>query len=74
MLTDPSGIVNQDGSSIATKERAFLDTLYINTDYHFDNPGSLDWDRVFEMLPLYGNKRMTKKACEFFDHFKAGSS
>jgi len=74
VLTDPAGIVNQDGSSIATKERAFLDTLYINTDYHFDNLGPLDWDKVFEILPLYGNKRMAKKVHEFFDYFKTGSS
>jgi len=61
VLIDPVGIENNNETSIATKERAFLDTLYINNDYHFDNLRSLDWDRVLEILPLYDNKRMTKK-------------
>jgi len=67
LLTDPAGVLNKDGIAIATSERAFLDTLYLNTDYHFDNLASLNWDKVFEMLPLYYNKRMTRKVQEFFD-------
>jgi hypothetical protein len=72
VLTDAAGVLNQGGSAVATKERAFLDTIYINTDYHFDNLGVLDWDRVFDILPLYKNKRMAKKAREDYDDFKAG--
>ncbi|MBN1662494.1 MAG: hypothetical protein JW943_02725 [Deltaproteobacteria bacterium] len=72
ILTEGTGVVNQDGSAIATKERAFLDIIYINTDYHFDNLGPLDWDKVFDILPLYSNKRMTKKVHQFYDDFKAG--
>jgi hypothetical protein len=72
VLTDPAGVTNQDGSAIATKERAFLDTIYINTDYHFDNLGTLDWERMFDLLPLYKNKRMAKKIQEHYDDFKAG--
>lgn len=71
ILTNPFGIENKDNCSIATKERAFLDTLYINKDYHFDNLGSLDWTKVFEMLPIYNNKRMNKKVKEFYEHFNA---
>ena len=66
LLTDSAGVLNKDGIAIATTERAFLDTLYLNTDYHFDNLASLAWDKVFEMLPLYDNKRMTRKVQEFF--------
>jgi hypothetical protein len=72
VLTDAVGVLNQEGSAVATKERAFLDTIYINTDYHFDSLGLLDWDRVFEILPLYNNKRMTKKVHAHYDDFKAG--
>jgi hypothetical protein len=71
VLTEAAGVLNQDGSAIATKERAFLDTIYINTDYHFDHLGILDWERVFEILPLYGNKRMTQKVRVLYDDFKA---
>jgi hypothetical protein len=72
VLTDGAGVLNQEGTAVATKERAFLDTIYINTDYHFDNPGGLDWDRVFDILPMYNNKRMAKKVLEHYDDFKAG--
>lgn len=61
VLIHAEGIEHKDETSIATKERAFLDTLYSNKDYHFDNIRSLDWDKVFTMLPIYNNKRMTKK-------------
>ena len=66
LLADPVGVEHREGSSWATKERAFLDTLYLNTDYHFDNLGGLDWDKVFGILPIYQNKRMTKKVKEFY--------
>jgi len=66
LLTDSAGVLNKDGIAIATSERAFLDTLYLNKDYHFDNLAPLNWEKVFEILPLYDNKRMTRKVQEFF--------
>ncbi|MCK4401459.1 type IV toxin-antitoxin system AbiEi family antitoxin domain-containing protein, partial [bacterium] len=67
VLANNAGVENKEECSIATKERAFLDTIYINKDYHFDNLSPLDWDRVFEMLPMYNNKRMAKKVKEFYE-------
>jgi len=61
VLTNSTGIQQTNNISIATKERAFLDTLYSNTDYHFDNLRSLDWEKVTQLLPLYQNKRLGKK-------------
>ena len=61
ILTNAVGVEHRNESSVATKERAFLDTLYLNEDYHFDNLGALDWSKVFEILPIYDNKRMSKK-------------
>lgn len=72
VLTDPAGVLNQDGIAIATKERAFLDTLYINKDYHFDHLGVLNWELVFQFLPLYGNKRMTQKVHALYNDIKSG--
>ena len=60
VLTNPLGIDHREESSIATKERAFLDTLYANSDYHFDNLQGLNWEKVLEILPIYTNKRMEK--------------
>lgn len=71
VLTNPAGVEHKGETSVASPERAFLDTIYIHKDYHFDNLGSLDWDKVFEILPMYQNKRMAKKVDEFFDHYKA---
>ena len=71
ILTNNAGIEDKDNYSIAIKERAFLDILYLNKEYHFDNLSALDWDKVFELLPLYGNKRMAKKAKEYYEAFKA---
>ena len=71
VLTDGAGITNNGECSIATKERAFLDTIYINKDYHFDNLSPLDWDKVFVMVPMYSNKRMAQKVKNIHDNFQA---
>lgn len=66
VLTNNVGVVNEEQISIATKERAFLDTLYLISDYHFDNLRSLDWDKVHDILPIYDNKRMTQVVNKLF--------
>lgn len=66
ILTDQTGIENKGNYFIASKERAFLDTSYLNKDYHFDNLSPLDWDKVFSLLPIYDNRRMTKKVNEYY--------
>jgi hypothetical protein len=71
VLTNPAGVEHTGETSVATPERAFLDTIYIHKDYHFDTVGSLRWDKVFAMLPMYKNKRMAKKVNEFFEHYQA---
>lgn len=61
VLVNSVGVDHSDETSIATKERAFLDILYVNSDYHFDNLGGLQWEKVFELLPIYGIKRLEKQ-------------
>jgi predicted transcriptional regulator of viral defense system len=60
VLTNPVGVLQDGITSVATKERALLDTLYANKDYHFDSLHSLEWEKVFEILPIFENKRMGK--------------
>ncbi|MDO8490116.1 MAG: hypothetical protein Q7S47_01725 [bacterium] len=61
ILTNQAGIEVRENYSIASPERAFLDVLYLNKDYHFDNVSVLNWEKVFAILPIYGgNKRMAK--------------
>ena len=55
------GIESRGNYHIASPERAFLDIIYRNKDYHFDNLSALNWEKVYELLPIYGgNKRMAK--------------
>ena len=61
ILSNPAGINHSEGYSVATKERAFLDRVCVSKDYHFDHLDVLDWDKVFEILPIYHNKQMEKK-------------
>ena len=65
VLSNTSGIEHKEGYAIATRERAFLDRVYVSKDYHFDNLRSLDWDKVMEILPIYNNKRLEKKIKEY---------
>ena len=60
VLTDNAGIEQKDNYAIATPERAFLDIVYLNKDYHFDNLSTLNWNKILEILPIYANKRMEK--------------
>jgi predicted transcriptional regulator of viral defense system len=68
VLTDTTGIEHSDGIATATKERAFLDRIFVSKDYHFDNLDALDWDTVFEILPIYRNKRLEKKVKSYFKY------
>lgn len=68
VLSNTAGIEHKNGIAMATKERAFLDRIYISKDYHFDNLDALDWDTVFEILPMYHNQRMEKKVKMYFKH------
>lgn len=71
VLSNTTGIEHPNGVATATKERAFLDRIYISRDYHFDNLNILDWNKVFEILPIYNNKRMEKKVKQYFDYYKS---
>jgi len=71
ILTNNAGIENRGNYFAASKERAFLDVLYLNKDYHFDNLSPLDFNKVLALLPIYNNKRMTKKVQAYFKAFQA---
>ncbi|MEK7202833.1 MAG: type IV toxin-antitoxin system AbiEi family antitoxin domain-containing protein [Patescibacteria group bacterium] len=71
VLSNTVGIEHKDGYAIAVKERAFLDRIYVSKDYHFDHLDPLDWDKIFEILPIYNNKRMLKKVNKYFEHCKS---
>lgn len=70
VLSNTTGIENKGNYSVATRERAFLDRVYVSKDYHFDNLANLNWDKVFEYLPIYHNKRLDKKIKEYFKSYQ----
>ena len=70
VLINNVGIENKENYSIANPERAFLDMVYLNNNYHFDNLSGLDWNKVFEILPIYLNKRMEKEIKSYHTNFK----
>jgi len=72
ILTNNTGIKQKDNYSVASPERAFLDIVYLNKDYHFDNLSPLDWDKVREILPLYSNKRMKKEIKKLSKKYDSG--
>jgi len=74
ILINNAGIEKRGSYSVASKERAFLDVLYLNKDYHFDNLAPLDFDKVLALLPIYNNQRMAKKVHIYFKDFHANRS
>ncbi|NMC59384.1 MAG: type IV toxin-antitoxin system AbiEi family antitoxin domain-containing protein [Candidatus Methanofastidiosa archaeon] len=71
ILTNSVGIEKRDHYAIASPERAFLDAVYLYKDYYFDNLGALDWEKVNEIVPVYGNnKRMSDRVNEYYQIFQ----
>lgn len=59
LLLNQIGIEKTDHYYIASPERAVLDMLYLHKDYYFDNLSPLNWEKMYDILPIYGgNKRM----------------
>ena len=70
ILTNSLGLEKKDNYFIASRERAFLDTVYLNKNYYFDNLSSIDWDRCFEILYIYENKAMEKRLNSYHEMAK----
>lgn len=67
ILTNTLGV--QGGIlSVASKERAFLDMLYLNANCHFDNPSVLDKDAISRLLPVYNSPTLTKRALKIIEN------
>ena len=64
-----------NGIRMATKEKAFLDTLYFyqkGTKFNFDiysdiNTGELDRNVIFDYLKRYGNPKFVKFVKDYFN-------
>lgn len=70
ILVNRSGVTCERNFFIATKERAFLDTLYLNKEYHFDNLTPLDWEVCFELAPIYESRTLPLRVEKYFKESK----
>ncbi len=62
ILINTKGVESKDtGVNLATKERAFLDILYLEKDFYFDNLTGLDKSLVLELLPDYRSKALSDR-------------
>lgn len=66
VLFNPVGILNRDDYSIATPERAFLDTIYLFPQYYFDNLRSVNWEKCFELVNIYDNRQMQRRLNKYY--------
>jgi predicted transcriptional regulator of viral defense system len=65
ILITKRGLTERGAVTIASPERAFLDAVYLYKDYHFDNLGALEWEKVFELVDLYESKALGKRVREY---------
>jgi hypothetical protein len=69
LLVNTTGILRKDSHvNIATAERAFLDILYLETDYFFDNLNPLNKDLIYKYLPLYQSKNLTQRVIKLLQN------
>jgi hypothetical protein len=67
ILTNTAGIIlNKNNINIATPERAFLDMLYLNKKFYFDNLHILNKKTVSKLLPIYNSQILVKTVNKLF--------
>lgn len=69
VLLNPAGIEEKTGYFIADKERAFLDAVYLYKDYHFDNLGGLNWEKIEDLKKIYKNKVFEKRVNSYYHDY-----
>lgn len=67
ILANMAGIMCSNNINMAIPERAFLDVMYLNADYYFDNLRALNYKKVLKLLPIYNNKRMEMRVKRLFN-------
>lgn len=67
IIANTKGISRQiNHVNIATGERAFLDMLYLNKNYYFDNLNPLNKKKIYDLLPIYMSKALTDRVKKLF--------
>jgi len=62
ILLNPFGVEIQNGTQIATSERAICDKLYLDGDEYFDNLRNINWQKMSQLNSLvYGDNKVISK-------------
>ncbi len=62
VLVNTAGINRrEDHINIASAERAFLDMIYLNTEYYFDNLNPLNKKTVYKLISIYQSEALSKR-------------
>lgn len=64
ILTNHTGMDIRGCCPIASPERAFLDLLYLGRNYEAGYFSDIDWDKVADILPIYGGHRRMEREVE----------
>ena len=70
VLVNTQGLEQKTGYYMATLERAFLDAVFIYKDYYFDNLGSIDWEKAFDLKQIYKSKILDKRLNGYYKLYK----
>jgi len=70
VLLNSNGVEKINNYFVATKERAFLDAIFLYKNYHFDNLKPLDWEKITELKKIYQSKTLEKRVDEYYQIFK----
>lgn len=70
ILLNPKGLIEGDFYFKASRERAFLDAIYLYKDYYFDNLNPIDWDICFDLVKIYMSKSTEKRLEQQYKCYK----
>lgn len=70
VLLNNLGVREEGNCFMASRERAFLDAIFLYKDYHFDNLRPLDWEKVKEVSRIYASKTLEKRVAEYYQIFR----
>jgi len=70
VLLNSLGVEERNFYFIASKERAFLDSIFLYKDYYFDNLRPLDWDMIDEIKKIYSSKILEKRVAQYYKIYK----
>jgi len=70
VLLNSLGVKEENSYFIASKERAFLDAVFIYKDYHFDNLRPLDWEKIKEIEKIYSSKTLVKRVIQYYKIYR----